>query len=62
MKNPFLIGTKVYLRPVEREEAGAIVPWFNDPEVTRTTLAHRPLNRQQEEGFIEKISASDQDV
>jgi RimJ/RimL family protein N-acetyltransferase len=62
MKNPFLIGAKIYLRPVEREESEVLEPWFNDPEVLRTVLGHRPLNRQQEEAYIEKINASEQDI
>lgn len=36
MKNPFLIGTKIYLRPLEREDAPLLVSWVNDAEVTRT--------------------------
>src|SRR5436309_3320349 len=40
MKNPFLIGEKLYLRPLEQEDAPHIVPWFNDPDVRRTTLRH----------------------
>ncbi len=42
MKNPFLIGTKVYLRPLEYEDALLFVPWVNDAEVTRTLEGLRP--------------------
>ncbi|MBI3302544.1 MAG: GNAT family N-acetyltransferase, partial [Deltaproteobacteria bacterium] len=63
MKNPFLIGTKVYLRPLEREDAPLFVPWVNDAEVTRT-LEHfyRPINLQAEVDFIERIYKSEHDV
>ena len=54
MKNPYLIGTKIYLRPLEREDATHLVPWFNHPEVTRMLLTYRPLNLRAEEEFIDK--------
>jgi len=63
MKNPFLIGAKSYLRPLEREDAPLFVPWVNDAEVTRTLEAfYRPINLQTEVDFIEKIYKSDHDV
>jgi RimJ/RimL family protein N-acetyltransferase len=59
VKNPFLIGTKIYLRPLEREDAGTLVPWFNDPEVTRYLKRYRPMNRRGEEEFIDKLSTDE---
>jgi [ribosomal protein S5]-alanine N-acetyltransferase len=54
VKNPYLVGSTVYLRPLEREDAPLIVPWFNDREVTRTLHFRRPVNLQFEEEFIAK--------
>lgn len=63
MKNPFLIGTKVYLRPLEREDAPLFVPWVNDTEVTRTLeTLYRPINLQTEVDFIERMYKSEHDV
>jgi RimJ/RimL family protein N-acetyltransferase len=62
MKNPFLIGAKVYLRPLERADAPVLLPWFNDPEVTRTLLRYRPLNLQEEEAFLDRMSESEHDL
>jgi RimJ/RimL family protein N-acetyltransferase len=62
MKNPFLIGTNVYLRPLERADAPRIVPWFNDPEVTATLERYRPLDLQEEEAFIERAYRSEHDL
>lgn len=56
MQNPFLIGTKIYLRPVEREDARVLVPWFNHPDVTRTLQVYRPMNLRGEEEFLDKIA------
>jgi RimJ/RimL family protein N-acetyltransferase len=62
MKNPFVTGTKIYLRPLERGDAPRIVPWFNDPEVTRTLERYRPMNLQEEEAFIEHAYRSEHDL
>ena len=52
MKNPFLIGDSIYLRPLEREDAAIFVPWVNDQEITRNLLLYRPMNRDNEEDFV----------
>ncbi len=62
MKNPFLVGQKVYLRPLERADAPALVPWFNDPEVLRTVARHRPINLQEEEAWLERTQGSEHDL
>jgi len=62
MKNPFLLGEKIYLRPLEREDAPLIVAWVNDPEVTRMLDLYRPTNLQAEMDFIEKIYKSEHDI
>jgi len=62
MKNPFLIGSRVYLRPLEREDAKQCQEWFNHPEITRTLLIYRPLNQRAEEEFIDKALQSDHDL
>jgi RimJ/RimL family protein N-acetyltransferase len=59
MHNPFLIGDKVYLRPLEKADAVRCVPWANDPAVTRTLKLFRPLNLQAEEQFIDRTTQSE---
>jgi RimJ/RimL family protein N-acetyltransferase len=54
MKNPFLIGEQVYLRPIELEDAPQLQIWINDPRVTRTLLLARPWNLLAEREWIEK--------
>jgi RimJ/RimL family protein N-acetyltransferase len=54
----FLEGRLVYLRPFERSDAPDLLPWVNDPHVTRTLLFARPVNLQAEERFIEQVSSS----
>jgi [ribosomal protein S5]-alanine N-acetyltransferase len=62
MKNPFLIGTKIYLRPLEREDAQQCLAWFNHPEITRWLLLYRPINLRAEEEFIDKALQSEHDL
>ena len=62
MKTPFLIGDRIYLRPLEREDAPLLEVFINDPEVTRTLSVYRPLNRQHEEEFIDGIAKSEHDI
>jgi len=40
MRNAYVIGEKVYLRPIEEADAADCYTWMNDPEVRRT-LARR---------------------
>jgi RimJ/RimL family protein N-acetyltransferase len=60
--NPFRIGKAIYLRPIERTDAPLLRQWINDPAVTRTLLAYRPINLAGEEQWIEDLYKTDQEV
>jgi RimJ/RimL family protein N-acetyltransferase len=62
MKNPFLVGSKIYLRPLESADAGAVAPWFNAPEVRQYLSRYRPMNVHAEVAFLEKSSRSEKEV
>lgn len=62
MKNPFLVGEKVYLRPLERDDAPLLLPWVNDSEVIANLIMYTPKNLQSELEFIERASKSDTDI
>jgi RimJ/RimL family protein N-acetyltransferase len=62
VQNPFLIGTAVYLRPLEREDAPTLTRWMNDPEVTRFLRGRGPINQIAEEEFLRSISDSTTDL
>jgi RimJ/RimL family protein N-acetyltransferase len=59
MKNPFLIGGRVYLRPVEKEDAPVIAPWYNDPVLRHMMRARKPINLTREIELIDRINASE---
>lgn len=62
MDFPFLIGERVYLRPVEMEDADRFVCWFNDPMVRLTLTSPFPCNRLKEREFLEKLYKDNRDV
>lgn len=53
MKNPYLVGDKVYLRPFEAEDAAILQRFINDPAVSRQLLAYRPYTLAMEKAYIE---------
>jgi len=62
MDFPFLIGERVYLRPVEMEDVDRFVRWFNDPVVRLTLSSATPLNRLREREFVERLYKDSRDV
>jgi len=52
MRNPFLIGERIYLRPYELEDAPSAMAWMNDREVTRSLDTSGPISLEQEQQFI----------
>ncbi len=59
---PYLSGDKVALRPLEPADAPALVPFLNDPAVTRTLQAWRPITAESEREFVTRANASEKDV
>ncbi len=62
MKNPYLIGQALYLRPVERADAPLLQGWINNPDITRTILSRPPINLQAEEEYIDRVTRSEHDL
>ena len=56
MRNAFLVGEKVFLRPLEPSDAATVAPWLNAREVNRTLLTCRPFSVQAEIDFITSVS------
>ena len=55
MKNPFIVGEKLYLRPLEMDDLESTISWFNDGEVTQFINRVIPMNRTTGTEFIEKL-------
>lgn len=56
------MGERIYLRPLEREDAPVMLPWVNDPDVLATLFMYTPKNLQAELDFIEHLYKSDTDI
>ncbi len=56
-----LMGKKVRLRAVEREDLPAITAWFNDPQTRATLASYRPLSLADESRWYEAIQTSQTD-
>jgi diamine N-acetyltransferase len=50
-----IIGEKVRLRPIERDDLPRYVEWFGDPEVRRHLLVWLPFSLAQEERWFESL-------
>lgn len=59
MHNPFLTGTRIYLRPLEMGDAASFVTWFNDPEIARFLLRANPLTQAAEEAWLSQVLKSE---
>jgi RimJ/RimL family protein N-acetyltransferase len=52
MQNPFLVGERVYLRPLDTDDLELCLKWINDPEITSTLTMRFPMSRTQEQSWI----------
>lgn len=50
-----IIGEKVRLRPIERDDLPRYVEWFGDPEIRRHLLVYLPFSLAQEEHWFENL-------
>lgn len=50
-----IVGKKVRLRPIERDDLPRFVEWFGDPEVRRHLLMYLPFSLAQEERWFENL-------
>ena len=52
---PFLVGDRLYLRPVERADLARIRKWANDPQIRRLTAEVRPMTVAAADRFYDKV-------
>ena len=50
-----IVGKKVRLRPIERDDLPRFVEWFGDPKVRRHLLRYLPFSLAQEERWFENL-------
>jgi len=52
MLNPFLVGERIYLRPLDIDDLERCQRWINNPEITATLTMRFPMSKSQEESWI----------
>ena len=62
MQNPFIVGDKVYLRPLEMEDIDSFILWLNDEEVRQYLTRTSPLNRIREREFVENLYKDEREI
>lgn len=62
MQNPFIVGDRIYLRPLEMEDIDSFVLWLNDQEVRQYLMMTSPFNKVREKEFIERLYKDDREM
>lgn len=63
MRNPFRIGTDVYLRPLEPEDVPSLTDWITQPAIrTALDLFYRLLDQSAVELFLERTKSDAHDI
>jgi len=62
MQNPFIVGDRIYLRPLEVEDAGVFVPWRSDAEIRQYMGMPSPTNRIRERESLEGCYKNDRNI
>jgi len=62
MKRPFLIGKRLYLRPLEEDDIDRCLVWINDPDITATIALRFPFNRWREQEWFATLYKTDRDI
>jgi RimJ/RimL family protein N-acetyltransferase len=62
MDRPFLVGKRVYLRPLEPGDAERFAQWMNDGRVTRTLMARGPITVAAEREWIERVTRDEKSL
>ena len=62
MQTPFLIGKRVYLRPLGGQDLDRCLRWVNDPEITPNLLLRFPISREREREWLESKYKDDREI
>lgn len=62
MQNSFIVGDRIYLRPIDIEDLQSIVLWRNDKEIREYMGTTSPSNRIRRKESIERLYKDDRNV
>jgi diamine N-acetyltransferase len=55
----FLVGERIYLKPLEKEDLVYIRKWANDPEIRGLTGEVRPMTQAGADAFFERVKSDE---
>ena len=62
MKNPFIIGKKIYLRPIDADDIDQFVTWLNDEEVRQYLSIAIPFYNIREREYVDNLYKDDSNI
>jgi len=62
MQNPFIVGDRIYLRPLEMEDVDSFVMWLSDKEIRQNLGGTTPFNKIRGREYIEKLYKDDRNT
>ncbi len=62
MQNPFMVGDRIYLRPLEVDDADSSVPWLSDEEIRQYMGITSPTNKVREREYVERFYKDDRKI
>ena len=62
MQNPFIVGEKIYLRPIEIEDIDNYVARLNDEEVRLYLSMFTPFNKIREKEWVENLYKDEKNI
>ncbi len=57
-----IIGKRIKFAPLRREDIDIFLKWFNDPEITQYLIMYKPLTRDFEEEWFDKLKHDENSV
>ena len=62
MNRPFIIGDKIYLRALEKEDMELMAKWFNNPEIRHFFPANKPTTIEHWKNWFEKEEKNENSI
>ena len=63
MQNPFIVGDRIYLRPLlDVEDADIFVSWLNDTEIRQYLGVTSPMNRLREQEYLASLYKNERNL
>ncbi|NVM17097.1 MAG: hypothetical protein HWN80_05225 [Candidatus Lokiarchaeota archaeon] len=55
-------GKRIKFAPLDRKHIDIFLKWFNDPEITQYLIMYKPITRDWEEEWFDRLKNRENDV